>query len=49
MENGCVNNVRDLMSAPFDRPIKFSVLFTQEEQKKMVQIINQIKENALVA
>ena len=49
VENGCVNNVRDLMSAPFDRPIKFSVLFTQEEQKKMVQIINQIKENALVA
>ena len=49
VENGCVNSVRDLMSAPFDRPVKFSILFTLEEQKKMVQIINQIKENALIA
>lgn len=49
VENGCIENVRDLMSAPFDRPVKFSILFTPDEQKKLVTIINTIKDNALVA
>ncbi len=49
VENGCINNVRDLLSAPFDRPTKFSMLFTPEEQKKLVAIINNIKDNAMVA
>lgn len=49
VENGCIENVRDLMSASFDRPVKFSILFTPDEQKKLVTIINTIKDNALVA
>lgn len=49
VENGYINNVLDLMKAPFDRPYKFSVIFTREEQIKFVQIINSIKSNALVA
>jgi type I restriction enzyme R subunit len=49
VENGYINNVLDLMKAPFDRPYKFSVIFTQDEQVKFVQIINSIKNNALVA
>lgn len=49
VENGYINNVLDLMKAPFDRPYKFSVIFTHEEQIKFVQIINSIKSNALVA
>lgn len=49
VENGYINNVIDLMKAPFDRPYKFSVIFTREEQVKFVQIINSIKNNALVA
>lgn len=48
-ENGYINNVLDLMKAPFDRPYKFSVIFTREEQVKFVQIINSIKSNALAA
>ena len=42
VENGYVNNVLDLMKAPFDRPYKFSVIFTREEQLEFVKIINQI-------
>ena len=48
-ENGYINNVLDLMKAPFDRPYKFSMIFTREEQVKFVQIINSIKSNALAA
>ena len=49
VENGCIDNVIDLMKAPFDRPYKFSAIFSREEQMKFVQIIKCIKENALVA
>ncbi|MCQ5340017.1 hypothetical protein NE472_11635 [Eubacterium ventriosum] len=49
VENGYINNVLDLMKAPFDRPYKFGVIFTREEQIKFVQVINSIKSNALVA
>ena len=49
VENGYINDVLDLMKAPFDRPYKFSVIFTREEQVKFVQVINSIKSNALVA
>lgn len=43
-----INNVLDLMKTPFDRPYKFSLIFTYEEQVKFVKIINNIKNNALV-
>jgi type I restriction enzyme R subunit len=49
VENGYINNVLDLMNAPFDRPYKFSMIFTREEQMEFVKIINSIKSNALVA
>lgn len=49
VENGYINNVIDLMKAPFDRPYKFGVLFNRNEQIKFVQIINSFKANALVA
>lgn len=31
------------MKTPFDRPYKFSLIFTYEEQVKFVKIINNIK------
>lgn len=49
VENGYINNVSDLLKAPFDRPYKFSAIFTLEEQIKFVYVINSIKSNALVA
>ncbi len=49
VENGCIE-VKELWNAPFDRPIKFNALFTTEEQqKKIVAIINRFKENAVIA
>lgn len=49
VENGYISSVLDLMNAPFDRPYKFNVIFTGDEQKKFVQVVNSIKNNALVA
>lgn len=49
VENGCVKEVLDLMKAPFDRPYKFSLIFTPEEQIKFVRVINAFKSNAMVA
>ncbi|MCI8529247.1 MAG: hypothetical protein HFH82_08875 [Lachnospiraceae bacterium] len=46
VENGYVKDVLDLMKAPFDRPFKFSVIFTRDEQVKLVKAINIFKENA---
>ena len=49
VENGYIDNAIDLMKAPFDRPYKFRKIFSGEEQRKFVQIIKCIKENALAA
>lgn len=48
IENGYIRDVADLMKAPFDRPFKFSMIFTHEEQIKLVQVINAYKENAII-
>ncbi len=48
VENGYVKDVLDLMKAPFDRPFKFSMIFTRAEQIKLVHIINAFKENAMI-
>jgi len=49
VENGYVKDVLDLMKAPFDRPFKFSVIFTFDEQMKLLRVINAFKENAMIA
>mgnify|MGYP003376461188 FL=1 len=49
VENGYIKDVLNLMKAPFDRPFKFSAIFSREEQIKLVQIINTFKRNALAA
>ncbi|MCM1183672.1 MAG: DEAD/DEAH box helicase family protein [Roseburia sp.] len=48
VENGYVKEVPDLMKAPFDRPFKFNMIFTRDEQMKFVRIVNAFKENAVV-
>ncbi len=48
VENGYVKDVLDLMKTPFDRPFKFSMIFTRDEQVKFVRIKNGFKENAMV-
>lgn len=49
VENGCIKNIMDLMNPPFDRPLRFSVVFNRDEQIKFVQVVNTIKTNAMVA
>ncbi len=49
VENGYIKEVLDLMKAPFDKPFKFSAIFSREEQVKLVQTIQAFKENALAA
>lgn len=48
VENGYVKDVLDLMKTPFDRPFKFNMIFTHDEQVKFVRIINAFRENATV-
>ena len=48
IENGYVKDVLDLMKTPFDRPFKFNMIFTHDEQVKFVHIINAFRENATV-
>ena len=49
VENGYIREVLDLMKAPFDKPFKFSAIFSREEQVKLVRTIQAFKENALAA
>jgi type I restriction enzyme R subunit len=46
-QNGFVDNVAELTRPPFDKPQSFIKLFDVAKQKKLVQIINEVKDNAL--
>ena len=48
-QSGAINNVRDLLNAPFDRPVKFSLLFSVDDQRKIIDILNRIRDNAVIA
>lgn len=45
-QNGYVENVAELTRPPFDKPQSFVKLFDAEKQKKFVNIINEVKDNA---
>lgn len=47
VRNGYIENVSDLMKPPFDKPQSFVKLFDGAKQKRLVELVNQIKENAL--
>lgn len=47
VQNGYIENVSELMKPPFDKPVSFIKLFDTSNQKKLVSIINQFKENAV--
>lgn len=38
----------DLMKPPFDRPATFIKLFDDGKRRKLVQLINQVKNNAII-
>lgn len=45
-QNGYVENVVELTKPPFDKPKSFIKLFDVGKQRKIVHIINQVKDNA---
>lgn len=47
VQNGYIENVSELMKPPFDKPQSFVKLFDGTKQKRFVELITQIKENAV--
>ncbi|MGZ0051165.1 DEAD/DEAH box helicase family protein [Brevibacillus gelatini] len=47
VQNGYIENVSELMKPPFDKPQSFVKLFDGTKQKRFVELISQIKENAV--
>lgn len=45
--NGYMEEAKDLLKAPFDKPVSFGKLFDIKTQKELVNTINRIKENAV--
>lgn len=47
VQNGYIENVAELMKPPFDKPLSFIKLFDGSQQKKIMETVTQIKENAV--
>lgn len=47
VQNGYMENAKVLMNPPFDKPQNFIKLFNGTQQKTLIQLVNQIKENAV--
>jgi len=46
-QNGYIENVSELMKPPFDKPQSFIKLFDSSKQRKIIETITKIKENAI--
>ena len=46
-QNGYMEEVADLMKPPFDKPISFIKMFDKDTRTEIVDVINEIKENAV--
>ncbi len=47
VQNGYIDNVAELTRPPFDKPQSIFKLFDSARQKRLVEIVNQVKENAV--
>jgi type I restriction enzyme R subunit len=47
VQNGYIENVAELTKPPFDKPQNFIKLFDGSKQKQIVELVTQIKKNAL--
>ncbi len=47
VQNGYIDNVSELTKPPFDKPQSFIKLFDGSKQKKIVELVTKIKENAV--
>ena len=46
-QNGYMDSVTELQKPPFDKPVSFVKLFDFNTRKKIIDLINQVKENAV--
>ncbi len=47
VQNGYMENISELMKPPFDHPQSFIKLFDGSKQKKIVEVVRKIKDNAV--
>ncbi|USB33931.1 DEAD/DEAH box helicase family protein [Paenibacillus sp. YPG26] len=47
VQNGYIDNVSELIKPPFDKPQSFVKLFDGTKQRRLVEMVTQIKENAV--
>ncbi|WP_339171278.1 DEAD/DEAH box helicase family protein [Paenibacillus sp. FSL H7-0943] len=47
VQNGYIDNVSELIKPPFDKPQSFIKLFDGTKQRRLVEMVTQIKENAV--
>ena len=47
VQNGCVENTSELLKPPFDKPASFIKLFDAANQKRVVDLLEQVRNNAL--
>jgi type I restriction enzyme, R subunit len=47
VQNGYIENISELTKPPFDKPQSFIKLFDGSKQKQLVELVSQIKENAV--
>ena len=45
-EHGYIDDMSILLKPPFDRPMPFVRLYSPEDQKRIISIVNDINENA---
>ncbi len=45
-QNGYLENIGELMKPPFDKPVVFIKLFDNDKQRKIVELVSSIKDNA---
>jgi type I restriction enzyme R subunit len=48
-QNGYVENASELLKPPFDKPTSFIKLFDDEKQKRIVGLLEEVKNNAVAA
>jgi type I restriction enzyme R subunit len=46
-QNGYIENVKELMKPPFDKPMSFVKLFDSKKQEGIIKLVNEIKDNAV--
>jgi len=47
VQNGYVENTSELLKPPFDKPASFIKLFDAANQKRVVELLEQVRNNAL--